>query len=880
MWLITPCVQDTFAEYQTTVNDKKRKLFLIDGSSYIYRAFHALPHLSSPEGLPTNAIYGFTRMLLKVLKDYKPDYLAVVFDSKGPTFRHEAYEEYKATRPEMPETLAPQLPYIREVVRAYNIPALEFEGYEADDIIGTLVKRFKSSGIETVMVTGDKDMMQLVDEGTVILDTMKGRECAADGVVERFGVEPEKVVDIMALAGDSSDNIPGVPGIGEKTASKLIREFGSVDELYRNLDRVSGKAVRERLAANEEKARLSLKLARIVTDVPLECGLEDLSVSAPDYGRLRELFRKLGFTKLSKEIMEDGDCGAEVLEVKVVMVSGAEVLDRLLGEVAGSGEMALSLRTGDGGLAVSTGRGSVYYIAPEDVGGGEYLGRLRVSLEDEVVRKGLHDAKSAYIYFKALGIDLKGVVMDTGVASYLLNPSLNDHSIGTIVREILNSDIGDGEIPAMEALCREAEGVLRVSGLLFSSLEEAGLARLFREVEIPLIRVLAGMEIKGVKVDSGFLHDLSGELEAQLDGLASRIYLLAGTEFNINSPKQLSEILYDRLGLKPGKRTKKGYSTDEETLVSLSRSHELPAEILSYRHLAKLKSTYVDALLDLMDPVTGRVHTSFNQTVTATGRLSSSSPNLQNIPIRTEVGKRIREAFVAEEGCLFLSADYSQIELRLVAHLSGDGILIDAFRNGEDIHARTASEIFGIIPGLVTSEMRRQAKAINFGIIYGMGPYGLARDLGISKNKAREYIENYFARYEGVKAFVERTIEEARTHGYTTTLFGRRRYIPELNSDIEGVRRLGERLAVNTLVQGSAADMIKTAMVKIDKRVGAEGLSSEMILQIHDELIFEVPEEEMETIKILMKEEMEGVMDLAVPIEVNMGVGRNWREAG
>jgi DNA polymerase-1 len=883
---------------------KRPRIFLIDGNSYIYRAFHAIPYLSITKGLPTNAIYGFIQMLLKLIKGYKPDHIAVVFDAKGPTFRHKVYGDYKATRPEMPDTLRPQLPYIREVVKAYNIPALELEGYEADDIIGTLARRFKSEEIEVVIVTGDKDMMQLIDDNTTMLDTMKDRSYGVAEVKDRFGgLEPQKIIEIMALAGDSSDNIPGVPGVGEKTAIKLIKEFETIEQLYSDIEKVSGKALREKLIENEESARLSRELATIDTDVPIDCNFEDLSLSSPNNNRLKELFKELEFKRFLRDIQNDISDG-EGFTVSPFRVQDREGLDKLTTELFKNRTMSISLKTVGQlpdtevlALAISTGfelnldHSSVFFLSPLDTGLDEpsIVEALKTIIEDERMLKLTQDAKGIYTFFKRRGVKVHGISMDISLASYLLNPSASEHSIRTVADSYLGIEMRDSkkmsiESVDMEELCRtvseEAEAIRMVSSKLNDELEKAGLLSLFREIEMPLIEVLADMELAGIKIDENYLHGLSSELENKLSLIADEIYILAGTEFNINSPKQLAEILFEDLNLKPVKKTKTGFSTNESVLIALSIVHELPGKVLGYRQLAKLKSTYVDSLIELINPDTGRVHTSFNQTVTATGRLSSSRPNLQNIPIKTETGKRIRELFIAEEDCVLLSADYSQIELRLVAHLSGDEILIDAFNRGEDIHQRTASEVFGIKSELVTKEMRRRAKTINFGIIYGMGSQGLANELGISQAKAKEYIDSYFDRYRGVKRFIDSTIKEATERGYTTTLFGRKRYVKELISDIEAVKSFGERIAINTPIQGGAADIIKIAMINVARRLKRDDYRSRMLLQIHDELLFEVPKNEVEPMRNIVKHEMEGVIALSIPIKVNIATGRSWLEAG
>jgi DNA polymerase-1 len=891
---------------------KRERLFIIDGSSYIYRAFHAIPYFSNDKGLPTNAVYGFTQMLLKLIKGYSPDHLAVAFDAKGPTFRHKLFSDYKATRPSMPEELRPQLPYIREVVAAYNIAALEVEGYEADDIIGTLARRCGERKIDVVMVTGDKDMMQLVDENTSMLDTMKEKRYGVDEVVEKFGVEPHRVVEVMALMGDSSDNIPGVPGIGPKGARKLIQEFGTIDHLYKEIDKVTGRAMKENLISNEKLARLSRELAVIDINAPVECAFEELVTSEPDIERLKELFKELGFNRHLRDLSALSQSGQPEREgAPPRRIDDRESLDRLIGDLSQADAFSLSISPKGSGepsksdtIAIapinnlsemSTNDAPCYLLSSYKMEGQEGLGAplilqaLKALLEDEGVGKISSDGKRLTLDLMERGITLRGITMDTSVASYLLNPSSSDHSLRSVAMKQLGEEIGVVEYKGSAAtveehlgplLCAEAEALRRLAPLLTEELKKAALTTLFREIELPLIPVLAQMERHGIRVDREQLTSLSHELESMLQEREGAIFGMAGVAFNINSPKQLAAILFEKLELKPVRKTKTGFSTDEKVLTILATTHDLPKVILEYRHLAKLKSTYVDAIIGLIEPSTGRIHTSFNQTVTATGRLSSSKPNLQNIPIKTEIGGRIREAFIADEGYMLLSADYSQIELRLVAHLSSDDILIESFKKGEDIHQRTASEIFGIMPGLVTGEMRRRAKAINFGIIYGMGPHGLAGELGVSQKVAKEYIESYFDRYSGVRRFIDDTIREAAEKGYTTSLFGRKRYIPELTSRIDSVRRFGERIAINTPIQGTAADIIKIAMIRIAGRMEAEAEGSKMLLQIHDELLFEVPHDKMESMKTLVVSEMEGVVDLEIPIVVNISVGESWRKSG
>jgi DNA polymerase-1 len=873
---------------------KKGTLFLIDGTSCLYRAYHAIPPLTTSKGLPSNATYGFAQTLRKILKSYAPEFIGVAFDLKGPTFRHELYEEYKAERPPMPDDLGMQIPYIKKLLKAFNIPVLEKDGFEADDVIGTLVRKFSGSGLTLVVISGDKDMFQLVGDDCRVLDHVNDREYGEDAVREKFGVEPSRIADLMGLAGDPSDNIPGVPGVGVKTAAKLINLFGSLEGVLKNIDRAPGKKLKVNLAEYKEQAVLSKELATLHADVPIICEISSLRYTEPDFKALESLLKELEFTRLIKEVIP---AGRE--DIKTTTVLTEKELKGLVVSLKESRLLAVSLQGGEGegdgprpavaakplGIGLSSAPGEGVYIPVLEGAGvglpeGVILKHLKKPMEDEGVKKSSSDAKELTVFFSRRGVKLKGVVMDTSIASYLLNPTRFAHTLENVAYAYLGvrpEEATPEGVSAAAGACGKASIVLRLTGVLEKRLKEAGLTDLFHEMELPLSRVLADMELVGVKVDRKMLEDLSVEIDGELKALEGELYGAAGYRFNINSPKQLSVLLFEKLKLKPLKKTKTGYSTDETVLTTLSEVHEIPRNIMNYRQLAKLKGTYVDAMLALIDPATGRIHTSFNQTVTATGRLSSSRPNLQNIPIRNEFARKIREAFVAEEGCLLLSADYSQIELRLVAHFSKDPVLIDAFTKDEDVHTRTASEVFGLAPELVSGEMRRRAKAINFGIIYGMGPYGLSLELGITVAEAKEYIDSYFEHYGAVREFIDTTVREAKKKGYTKTLFGRRRFIPELKSPNEGTVRFGERMAINTPVQGSAADIIKAAMIRIDKRLKAGGLRTRMILQIHDELVFEMHEDEQDEVKELVAGEMEGVQSLDVSIKVNLKYGSNWR---
>ena len=886
---------------------KGNTIYLIDGSGYIYRAYHAVRHLSTTRGLPTNATFGFTNMLLKLLSDRKPERIVMVFDAKGPTFRHEIYEAYKANRPPMPDDLSVQIPYIKQVVDGMNIASCELAGYEADDIIGTLARAAEKKGFHVVMVTGDKDFKQLVSPAISIWDPMKDRTIDYAGLKEDFGLEPSQWVDVMALAGDTSDNIPGVPGIGEKTAVSLIKTFGNLEAIFENLDNVSRKKLRENLSTFREQAMLSRRLVAIDTEVPLSVELSSLKVADPDAERLAGLFRELEFKRLQKQFPAKTDLSKK----KYRAILNEEALNGLIDELKRAGTFAVDtettakdpMRAEIVGLSFACRPNEASYIplrhryagVPEQLDPDHAIASLKPLLEDPKLAKVGQNIKFDWIVLKRCGIKLQGVTFDTMVASYLLNPTRRAHNLEAIAAEYLDHRMisykevtgGNKDDKGFEGVliedavpyaCEDADITLMAYELLEPKLQEGGLDRLFKEVEIPLIPVLVNMEMFGICVERERLKAASKDFERQLDAMEDRIYAIAGESFNIKSHKQLGRILFEKLKLPIQKKTKKktGYSTDVEVLTTLSVEHELPALVLHYRSLSKLKSTYADALVDLIHPETHRIHTSYNQTVTATGRLSSSDPNLQNIPIRTEEGRKIRAAFVPQKGWTILSADYSQIELRLLAHYSEDPILVEAFEKDEDIHTRTATEVFELLPGMITREMRRQAKVINFGIIYGMGPFRLSKEIGISHKMAKIYIDNYFRRYEGVRRFIEEIVEEARKAGKVTTLLGRHRWLPDILSKNRTAREFAERTAVNTPLQGTAADLIKVAMIQIPQALGKMNLNAKMLLQVHDELLFEVPPKELETVVEYVTKIMEGVYELRVPLKVDIKTGQNW----
>ena len=889
--------------------DRKQTLYLIDGSSYLYRAYFAIRNLTSPGGIPVNALFGFIKMLLKVVRERQPDHLAVIFDAGRTTFRTELYPAYKANRQAMPDDLRQQIGPIKETVAAFNIPCLELSGYEADDIIATIARDCEARGLSVVVVTGDKDLMQIVTEQVTLLDTMKEKESGPTEVVERFGVGPDRVADILGLAGDSSDNIPGVPGIGEKTAIKLIQEFGTLDELLARADDVKGKNG-ERLREFAEQARLSRRLATIDRSVPLAYTFDDFALSPPDHRRLAALFKEFGFTTLLKDLPGSATLPTE----RYRTVDTGEEFDRLVAELSEAPVFAVDLETTSlnpreaeiVGISLSWRDHEAYYIpvghcydgAPAQPDLDRVLARLRPLLEEPTRRLVGQNLKYDYQVFRQYGITLAGVWCDTMLASYLLNPGRSSHGLDSLAAEFLDhrmisygevtasgrEQLNFSRVPVEKAAvysCEDADATFLLHRLFLPRIQEAGMAPLLFDVESPLVPVIAEMELTGVRLDLPLLREFSAGFGDQLASLEREILARAPEPFNVNSPKQLGEMLFERMKLPAGKKTKtkSGWSTNVEELERLAEDHEIARLILQYRSLAKLKSTYTDALPRLVDPRTGRVHTSYNQAVTATGRLSSSEPNLQNIPIRTEEGRKIRRAFIAEGGHLILSADYSQIELRVLAHLSGDPVFCDAFSRDEDIHTRTASEVFGLFSELVTPEMRRQAKTINFGVIYGQGAFSLARQLGVATKVAKEFIDRYFERHRGAREFLDACVRQAEAQGYVTTILGRRLPIPDIGSGNATVRSFAQRNAVNYPIQGSAADLIKLAMLRVTERLQREGLRSRLIMQVHDELVFEVPEVERLVMEQVVAYEMEHAAVLRVPLRVDVSTGLNWSEA-
>lgn len=884
----------------------KGKVILIDGNSLLYRAFFALPHFSTLENQPTNAVYGLTMMLLRLLEEEKPDIILVAFDSREKTFRHEEFTEYKAHRKPTPDELAAQIPIAREVIDALSIPVLEVPGVEADDVVGTLARKAESEDYDVLIVTGDLDALQLVDQKVRVMVNVKGvTETIVydeDAVEDRYGLKPWQLPDYKALKGDPSDNIPGVPSIGDKTASKLVKEYGSLENILSHVGEVEPAKLRNNLLEFAEQAKLSKRLATIVTDVPVDIELEKCKYRKPDYKRLRELFKQLEFRSLLKRLPDDGiqkglfddqDSESEEPTVTCRVLRNKADLKSLVDEIHQNKGVVIRFHGSEPrgieaeplGIALSTAQEKGYYI-PLDESSSIKLDDLRIVLESDAIPKYGYNLKYDYELAMKAGIALNGPTFDVLLAAYLLNPTRSNHELADIAfdyagiepqpRDSASDENHDAEKALEESLVSQVCTVKRLVPILGAKLAEDNLGYLMAEIEMPLVPILAEMELTGVAIDTDWLSRLSDLLEERIRVAEIEVYRLAGTEFNIGSPKQLQVILFDKLGLVATKKTKTGYSTDADTLAALAPAHEIVGKILEYRELTKLKSTYVDALPKLINPGTGRVHTSLNQAVTATGRLSSSEPNLQNIPIKTEIGRQIRKAFIAAPGNLLIAADYSQIELRILAHVSRDPQLLRAFQEEVDIHTKTATKIFGVPPDEVTPEMRRQAKTVNFAVIYGMSDYGLSRELGIPSSLAKQYIENYFREYPGVRSYASETLVQARAKGYVESLLGRRRYIPELNSPNRQYREFAERAAVNMPIQGTAADIVKLAMIRVHHRLKQHGFRGRLIMQVHDELVFDVPEEEVAQLVPMIRQEMENAYALDVPLNVDIKVGKDW----
>ncbi len=932
------------------------RLFLLDGMALAYRAYFAFitrPLINS-KGENTSAVYGFVTSLMKILEDERPEHIAVVFDTKEPTFRHTMYPKYKATRQKMPEDMSSQMEKLKEVVRAFNTPLLELPGFEADDIIGTLARRAEKENVLTYMVTGDKDFMQLISPLIKMFKPGKSQgevEIIEEvGVHNKFGVTPDRVIDVLALIGDTSDNVPGVPGIGEKTAIPLIQKYGSLEELYNHLDDIPQKGVREKLTNNKDLAFLSKQLVTIHTDVPIKVDFHELRATKRDTSKLIRLFGELEFKALAGRLRDteqfeaDAKANAETLpaiqETSTISdvhqyhcVTDVAALDTLCANLSQAEVIVVDTETtstnaliaGLVGLSFCTKEREAYYIpvklkhipddstAPLELWASNnqtkefnhtdqalalefVLGKIKPIMENPAIRKVGQNIKYDMLVLRSHGIETQGVFFDTMVASYILRAD-GQHNLDALAMEYFRYKmisfeelVGKGKnekhitaVP-LEAIANysaeDADFTMRVYQHQLSELTKLQLLDLCTQLEFPLIAVLERMEASGISLDVAYLHNMSKDLERQIDGLVKDIHVLAGEEFNINSTQQLGNILFNKLNLRTVRKTKTGFSTDVNVLEELQGEHPLIDKMLDYRQLTKLKSTYVDALPQLLNPRTGRVHTSFNQTVAATGRLSSSDPNLQNIPIRTELGRAIRKAFVpGSPEMLIMSADYSQIELRVMAHMCGDEGLMEAFHNKEDIHTSTAAKVFGLEKDQITRDMRRKAKEVNFGIMYGIGPFGLANRLEISQTEAKEIIATYFVRFPKVKQYINDTIDTVRRSGYVSTLLGRRRYLPDINSRNFSVRSNAERQAINMPIQGTAADMIKVAMINLDKEILSRKLRSKMLLQVHDELVFEVPTQESDEMKKLVVEKMRSSLSLSVPVEVDVGTGKDWLEA-
>ena len=867
-------------------NEEKKTLFLLDGHSLTHRAFYALPLLTNDDGEYTNAVFGFVRMLFSLTDEWKPDRMIITFDKKAPTFRHEEYEDYKGTRKKMPEELVPQIPLLQETIEKLKIPMLAKEGYEADDLLGTLSKEAAEEGYKVYIVTGDRDALQLVSENVNVLYTRKGISDLVkfdlDKVMEKYELQPKKLIDRKGLMGDSSDNIPGVPGIGKKTALKLLKEFGSMEEILANVDKVSGKKRKENLHKYAEQARMSYRLGKIKRDVPVDIDFERCRLDLYDDQEAAEQFEKLGFTSLLERFDFKEEANFKDLELKSLK---KEDLKELKEKALKAGEIAAALKLDKASKAIDgkikeflfslKGEEKIYSYIP--AAEAEIDSAVKEILESEKIAKLMPDAKEASLALLKKKIEILNISFEPLLAFYLLQPS----SSLPEVEEVFSREftLSFDELEEENKLAVKISRLFELKEKLMAKLEKDNLVKLYQEIELPLIKVLARMEFNGIKVDKDWLASLSERLGKRLELITEKAHQLAGEEFNLNSPKQLGEILFEKLGLPVIKRTKTGYSTNASVLEKLEGKHEIIPLISEYRELAKLKSTYIDSLPPLINEETGKIHTSFNQMVTATGRLSSTNPNLQNIPIRTEEGREIRKAFIpSEEDMLLLAVDYSQIELRVFAHLSGDQKLKEAFNSGADIHTETAAEVFEVKPEEVSPNLRRHAKVINFGIAYGMSAYGLSQDLDIAVEEAQEYIDKYFERFSGVKEYMDQTIEKVKECGYAETMFGRRRYIPEINSSNYHRRSFAERTAINTPVQGTAADIMKKSMLDVYDALKKTELDLNILLQVHDELVFEVKKSDLDQAAALIKEQMENTAELDVPLLVDLQTGENWRD--
>ncbi|MFR6017974.1 MAG: DNA polymerase I [Paraclostridium sordellii] len=876
-----------------------KTLVIIDGNSIVNRAFYALPDLTNKQGLHTNAIYGFTTMLFKIIENYKPTHISVAFDKKAPTFRHLEYKEYKAGRKKMPDELREQIEPLKNLLDVFKINRLELEGYEADDIIGTVSLKAEKEGYKVFIVTGDKDAIQLASKTTTTLITKKGvgevDEFDFDEVMKKYEMTPNQFIDLKGLMGDKSDNIPGVPGIGEVTGIKLIKEFGSIENIIENVDSIKGSS-RKKIEEHKDLAIMSKRLATIIRDVPIDITIDDLSFGDYDKANVIEVFNELGFNSLISRIGENSDVESESDNINLSIKELVNI-EEFIKDVKSKKSLILKAIRKNGNILeknlmtiyLSINGEDIYYINEEN------LDKIRGLLISDEIKKYGYELKDDYITLRPYGIFLNNMYFDISIAEYLIDSSSANYTYDSIAmnyfgqkikstEELLGKGVKAKKIEELEKeeIDKHIGSIInlveRVNPKMEDKLKSMDMDGLFYHVEMPLVEVLGYMEFEGVMVDKDKLVELGEEFKLSIDKLESEIYLLAGEEFNINSPKQLGVILFEKLELPVIKKTKTGYSTNAEVLERLRDKHEIIDKITEYRQIVKLKSTYVDGLINIINPISHRIHSSFNQTITTTGRISSTEPNLQNIPVRLELGRNIRKVFIANKGCELVDADYSQIELRVLAHMSQDEHMIDAFNHDIDIHTKTASQVFGIDINDVTSEQRSAAKAVNFGIVYGISDFGLSQNLKIPVKEAKTYIDNYLNTYEDIKTYMDNTIEEAKKDGYVKTILNRRRYIPEINSGNVILKNLGKRLAMNAPIQGSAADIIKIAMVNVYKKLEEKNLKSKLILQVHDELIIETCEDEIEIVSKIVKDEMEHAVSMDVNLDVDLNVGKSWYE--
>ena len=877
-----------------------KRLIIIDGNSIINRAFYALPDMSNSEGLKTNAVYGFTRMLFKIIDDYKPTHISVAFDKKAPTFRHQEFADYKAGRKKMPDELRQQLEPLKELLDAFNIHRMEMAGYEADDLIGTVSKIGEDNDYTVYIVTGDKDAIQLASNKTTTLITKKGvgevEEYNYDSVIERYEMTPTQFIDLKGLMGDKSDNIPGVPGIGEKTGIKLIKEFSSIENLIKNTNQLKNN-IKKKIEENKEQAIFSKKLATIIRDVPIEINLDELSYGDYDRSKVIEEFKRFGFNTLIKQVMDmDGDGSTE--EEVALNIRHLDNIEEFKKEVENNKKLYIKTVSRVGNILdkkilyvfVTTNGEDIYYIKEDE------LDLIKDIISNEEIKKIGYNLKDDYLALKPYNIEIKNLYFDITIAEYLIDSkSSTSYECSAIAMKYLTRKVkSEEDLLGKGAKAKKFQDldleelstyfatilnvVYSVSAMMEKTVKEMDMEYLFYDVEMPLVEVLGSMEYEGMKVDRNQLNELGEKFKGIITKLEEEIFELAGEKFNINSPKQLGVILFEKLELPVVKKTKTGYSTNADVLEKLRDKHEIIDKITEYRQIVKLNSTYVEGLVGIINPISGRIHSSFNQTITTTGRISSTEPNLQNIPVKTEMGREIRKVFIADDNCKLVDADYSQVELRVLAHMSEDEHMIEAFQNDEDIHAKTASQIFGVDVNEVTSLQRSEAKAINFGIVYGKTDFGLSQDLNIPVAKAKAYIDSYFENYSKIKDVMDSAISEGKEKGYVLTIFNRRRYIPEINSSNFMVRKQGERFAMNAPIQGSAADIIKIAMVNVYTRLKDENLKSKLILQVHDELIVEAVEEELDKVFIIVREEMESAVNLHVHLDVDLNIGTSWFE--